>query len=128
MRLPKTCLVIAATVAAAPAWSAAQAQANSSNCTLPPPLVCPPPPPPGPRTVAEVDAYIDGLDATISQNSSAQASSNRPFSSAATSEINEYVGELTRYRGEVADYRDKTWPGGNLDNAVAQEAVTSDPE
>lgn len=88
---------------------AAQGQATP-KCDLPPPLICPPDPPPGPKTVQQLDNYIKGLDATISQNSSAQASAYWPFSNAATSEINSYVEELIRYRGQVADYRNKIVP------------------
>ena len=112
MRLPTVHFAIAATIAAAPSWGTAQAQANPANCTLPPPLVCPPDPPPGPKTVGQIDTYIEGLDSTIETNES--ASKNLPAASTAVMKsIAIYVQALTLHRKEVADYRGKMDPEAN---------------
>ena len=128
MRLPTVHFAIAATIAAAPSWGTAQAQANPANCTLPPPLVCPPDPPPGPKTVGQVDDYLKNLNGIIGAIASAPLSSGWTASPAATAEIVAYGEDLKTYRDQVADYREKISPGGDPAEAVAQEAAPSGPE
>jgi hypothetical protein len=94
--------VIVGTLLAIVPWplgGAAQAQTKSAKCDLPPPLVCPPDPPAGPKTVQNIDSYINSIDGVIATNeAAANHLGNVP--------INDYVGELKDYRGQLATYRD----------------------